>query len=256
MTTTIIAILIASLIALLVAANAIDQYRQKLAVQRHQLLLKLTAIVLENEELLLNNVQLPLSNTLKGILLKRSISVIEQILSIVPDSERMPDKLAEVKEQLTSIDLNNKDRPSLVIPKSDQHNAALIKTIKMLRYVITKQKNKGALSASVFQAEDKILELYMLRIFVEFKIAQANNALSDAKLGSARQFYEKALKTLRSQTSSAEYVAQKEQEVLDKLNEINESMREKGPVPNEESIVEGEDYDQLFSNTKKKWDME
>ncbi len=257
MSATVIVFLIFLLVGLLIAANAIEQYKQRQEFQRHQRLTQLAAILHEDDELLVNNVQLPMSNMLIATLLKRNIDVVKQIMELMPDSDKMSGRLQELYEQLEGIDTKLKGRPELVIPSSDQHSAALIKSIKKLRYILQKQKRKGNISTKDFQDEDNALSFFMLKIFVEFKINQGINAVTEKQMGSARSFFEKALKTLSNQNEFPEYVALKTKEVRERLDGIADRLRE----ANEEFIEAEsqaqsdalEDLELVFTQTKKKW---
>ena len=254
MTATTIVIMIFSLIGLLIAANGIEQYKQKLDYERHQQLLKYAAIILENEELLLNAVQLPMSNRLTAVILNRNISVMEQSLSLMPNSLMMPKRLSETRSHLSSLNLTDKSRPPLKIPNTDEHNAALIRTIKKMRHILNKQKHSGKLSHQHFVEEDEALGFTMLKLFVEYKIKQGNIALKDGKNGTARQFYEKALKTLfsREKEGSDAYTQDKVVQIREKLDAIAQELK----LIDERDIVR-EDNDEslqmLFGQSKKKW---
>lgn len=199
---------------------------------------------------------LPMSNVIIAMLLKRNIDVMQQIIDLMPESSRMPPRLEETKLQLETVDTNIKGRPELVIPNSDEHSAKLIKLIKKLRHVMVRQKAKGNLAARDFADEDKIYSFFLLKIFVEYKINQGVQAIVDKKLGSARQFYEKALKTLNEEPGFPEYVTQKTQEVYEKLEVINAMMVNKPPeeqLESSEAKDRLEDLELVFTQTKKKW---
>ncbi|NQZ09869.1 MAG: hypothetical protein HRT35_22180 [Algicola sp.] len=255
MTAATIAIMIGALLLLLIVVNAIDQYKQKVSVERHRRLMKLAAITHETEELLVNGVQLPMSNTLIGVLLQRNLDVLEQMKTLMPDSSKVPERLEDTRSQLADVDTTNKERPALMIPNSDEHTAALIKTIKKVRFILTKQKRRGNLSSADFSREDAALESDMLKVFVEYKIKQGNAAKHQDKLGTARQFFEKALKSLKSQSLNSDYVSQKTLEVNAKLDDIAELLKRNGPLEEVPTTAEEdeEDFGSLFAQDKKKW---
>jgi len=258
MTATTVLLLIGALIGLLVMVNAIEQYKQKVAHERHQLLLKLAAIINENDELLINSVQLPMTVGLQKIITRRSIAVIEQVLSMVPDSHSMPNRLREANEHLNQLNQTKGGPSPLVVPNNDGHNAAMIKTIKKLRYVLSKQQAKGSITKREFATEDLVLSHNLIRIFVEYKMIQGAQAITDDKLGSARQFYDKALKTLREQSVDKDYTLAKEREIIEQMEKITQLLHSKENPVSEKLIEVGDDSDLelVFSDTKKKWDME
>lgn len=258
MTLTTVLLLFGIVIALLIAVNAIDQYKNKLAAERHQQLLQLAAVISETDELLINRIQLPMTVGLQAILLKRTINVIQKVLTMVPDSHSMPVRLKDAQEHLESLKGQASEMPSLKVANNDLHNAAMIKTIKKLRYILTKQKSKGIISAKEFATEDDILSLFLLRIFVEFKMLQGAGASEDKKYGSARQFYDKALRTLRAHAGHDDYTNAKEKEILNLQEGVTASIKER-EIESPVGIDIEEDADDLelvFSDTKRKWDME
>lgn len=260
MTLTTVLLLFGMVIALLIAVNAIEQYKNKLAAERHQHLIQLAAVISETDELLINRIQLPMTVGLQAILLKRTINVIQKVLTMVPDSHSMPARLKAAQDHLATLKGQSSEVPKLTVANNDLNNAAMIKTIKKLRYILSKQKSKGVISAKEFSTEDDILSLFLLRIFVEFKMLQASSASENRKYGSARQFYDKASKTLRAHTDHADYTAAKQKEINLLLDGITASIKEReteNPVGIElEEKQEQDDLELVFSDTKRKWDME
>lgn len=258
MTLTTVLLLFGIVIALLIAVNAIDQYKNKLAAERHQKLLQLAAVISETDELLINRIQMPMTIGMQAILLKRTINVIQKVLTMVPDSHSMPARLKDAQEHLASLKDQKSEVPKLKVANNDLHNAAMIKTIKKLRYILTKQKTKGVISPNEFSTEDDILSLFLMRIFVEFKMLQASAAEEDKKYGSARQFYDKALKTLRSHAGHTDYTNSKEKEISNLLEGVTASIKAR-EIENPVGIDiedEQDDLELVFSDTKRKWDME
>ena len=78
--------------------------------------------------------------------------------------------------------------------------------------------------------------------------------MANNKLGSARQFFEKALKNLKDQDPEDEYIKLKTTEVYNQLQDISKSLsveRQDQDAPKTEESIG--DLDLLFNDTKKKW---
>jgi hypothetical protein len=172
----------------------------------------------------------------------------------MPDSIRIGVRLKETSDHLASLNLADKTLAPLRIPNTDEHNAALIKTIKRLRYILIKQKKSGKLSHQVFHEEDRALAFFMVKIFVEYKIKQGDIALKSSQKGTAKQFYEKALKTLlsREKDGTTQYIESKMAEVREKLEAITAELLNTPDIRPEET-EDKDDLQTFFSQTKKKW---
>ncbi|MFT5164390.1 MAG: hypothetical protein ACI9FJ_002991, partial [Alteromonadaceae bacterium] len=179
MTTTII-ILIFILIGLLLAVNAIAQYKHQQAIERRHTLLRLAASVSELEELLVNGVQMPMSNQLMAILLQRLVNVFKQVLELMPeDNHGITERLNDAKEQLAGIDVTRNQQPGFIVPKSEAHIAALIKTTKKVRHVLIQEKRRGHVKNEPFFAEDSYLATLLVKTFTEYKLNQGLKALAE-----------------------------------------------------------------------------
>lgn len=256
MTVTTIVILICILIGLFIGANAVSQYHQKQASERRQRLLKLAATVSESEELLTNAVELPMSNVLIAILLKRMTDVFKQIIKLAPDVNNINERLKDTQERLTGIDTGESTVPPLTVPKNDRHIAALIKTIKKIRHILALEKRNGNLNDHNFTTEDKVLGTLSMKIFTQYKINQGLAAMADEQLGSARQFFEKAMKNLLAQDSDDEYISAKTKEVRQYLKDINTQLlsSDQSPAQDGDGSEKGvDDLELFFSDTKRKW---
>lgn len=258
MTETITVLLIFALITLFIVANAITQFKFKQAHERRQLLLKLSALVAETEEILVNSIQLPITTKLTSILLQRMVELLKQILALMPDAKGVQQRLSDTQERLDGMPKNvndNEKLPTLLIPSNENHIAALIKIIKKIRYILFQEKSNGRLSSKDFINQDKIQGLILVKIFAEYKINQGVAAIAANQLGSARQFLEKALKTLHSQPEGDEYASGKIEEVQTLLKDISADLAAARSNMDEQPNGQPEvgDLEQYFSDTKKKW---
>lgn len=255
MSAAVILALIFSFIGLFLAANAVMQYREKLAAERRHLLVKLATMVTETEELLVNKIQIPMTSRLIVVLLERLIDIFHQIIELKPDIPNIQQRLADVQEELKDFSqtVDTRQTPNLNVPNNEAHIAALIKTIKKVRYILGHERRKGNLGKKEFGEQDGIQAALMVRIFTEYKIAQGNAAIAEHQLGSARQFLEKALKTLNAQPPGGDYAPAKIEEIQKLLKEINAELIAIEPTEESDDENTEDDLVSFLSDTKKKW---
>ena len=255
MSATLVISLLFSLIGLLLVISALEHYRQKLAYQRHQLMLKLSSIVMEDEQLLANEYQLPISRTVNLLLLERSLKALNQLKEMLPQSARVLNRLEQIEHQLEQVRQSSTPPGELQIPSTDLQSAAMIKTVKKLRQVLQEGKTSGAVPYKQYLSEDGNLNLYILKLFVEYKVKQAIAAESEGQIGTARQFYEKAMKNLNDPAANQEYAQARLAEIQARLKSLSERLKERNDETtlDEEQWQEKEELDWVFDETKKKW---
>ncbi|WP_462180275.1 hypothetical protein [Pseudoalteromonas gelatinilytica] len=252
MIVSIIIMLIVALIVIALWVSAVQQHKEKQEAERRKELTKLKKIIEEAEDVLLNSANIPMSENILRILQRRIYDALAGMVELSPSSKELKNRLKESKERLTSpIEANNSD--ALVLPDNDKQLIALIQGIKKLRAVLRSEHGKGKVDSQVFVAEDKRLEKLQLRINVESQIKRGLSARSANMVGSARQYFEKALATLSGVSYSDEYVSAKRQEVENYLEAISSELKASNATSlKKKAEQEQDDLDVLFA-PKKKW---
>ncbi len=252
MIVSIIIMLIVALIVIALWVSAVQQHKEKQEAERRKELAKQKKIIEEAEDVLINSTNIPMSENLLRIIQRRVYDALASMVQLSPTSKELKNRLNESKERLSApIEANNSE--SLVLPDNDKQLISLIQGIKKLRSVLRSEHGKGKLDSQVFVVEDKRLEKLQLRINVESQIKRGISARSANMIGSARQYFEKALATLSSITYSDEYTNAKRNEVEGYLEAISTELKASNATSlKKKAEQEQDDLDVLFA-PKKKW---
>ncbi len=249
--------LIVALVIIVVVISAIQQHKEKQAAEKRALVAKQKAIIDETEELIVNMGNLPPNPGVIEILNRRSLNAAKKMLQILPDTRtknRVEDLEARLKaaEDLSSNN-NNSREENFILPDNEQHLVAILQTIKKLRIILKSEQSKGTIDAQTFMKEDMRLDAMQLKISIETLIKRGNQAYSKEMIGSARQYFEKALNTLASHPHKTEYTEAKTNEINDKLDEITAMLKNTNAEDRaKKAKSEEDDLDMLFQ-PKKKW---
>ena len=252
MIVSIIIMLIVALIVIALWVSAVQQHKEKQEAERRKELAKQKKIIEEAEDVLINSTNIPMSENLLRIIQRRVYDALASMVQLSPTSKELKNRLNESKERLSApIDGNNSE--SLVLPDNDKQLISLIQGIKKLRSVLRSEHGKGKVDSQIFVAEDKRLEKLQLRINVESQIKRGISARSANMIGSARQYFEKALATLSSISYSDEYPNAKRNEVEGYLEAISTELKASNATSlKKKAEQEQDDLDVLFA-PKKKW---
>ncbi|MGI5309273.1 hypothetical protein [Rheinheimera sp. WS51] len=252
---TLIIILIITLVIIGVIVSAIQQHKARIAALKRAEYSKRRIMLEDSEELLLNSANVPLSPAISQMLLKRICFSLKAMVELEPKAKDLRHRLNETEARLaqanTSNDSNYTD--TLTLPDNDQQLINMIKGIKKLRTVLRGEHARGNVDTQVVIQEDKRLEILQLRINVESQIKRGMKARSNGMLGSARQYFEKALTALSQSGDQGEYVTKRQSEVIQTLESIATQLKEgntRDRAKKEEK--ENKDIDDLFG-PKRKW---
>lgn len=251
---TLIIILIIALIIIAVIVNAIQQHKERLAALKRAEFSKLRAILEDSEELLLNSANVPLSPAISKMLLKRICFNLKAMVELEPKAKDLRHRLKETEARLEKAEPSvSSYNDTITLPDNDQQLIYMIKGIKRLRTVLRGEHARGNLDTQVVISEDKRLELLQLRINVESQIKRGLKARSNGMLGSARQYFEKALASLSQYGHQEEYVTKRQADVVETLESIASQLKE-GNVRDRAKKEEkdNKDIDDLFA-PKPKW---
>lgn len=251
---TLIITLVVALVVIAIIVNAIQQHKERLAALKRAEFSKLRTILEDTEELIVNSANVPMSAAISQMLLKRIAVSLKAMVELEPGARDIKQRLQETEKRLTD---SNADNTALVetvnLPDNDQQLIGMIKGIKKLRTVLRAEHARGNVDTQMVIQEDKRLEVLQLRINVESQIKRGNQARSNNMLGSARQYFEKALTALSSTPHQDDYATTRKSEVMQALQDISTQLKE-GNVRDRERREEKEnkDLDELFA-PKRKW---
>lgn len=249
--------LVIALIVVVVIVNAIQQHKEKQEQERRAKAAKQKAVVVETEELISNLSHLPPNPNVVVILNRRSLSATKKMSEIIPESKSIKNRVDEMEARLSaSEDLSSTgsgQEEKFVLPDNDQQLVVVLQTIKKLRIVLKSEQSKGSLDGQTFSHEDKKLDGMQLKINVESLFKRGMQAFNKEMLGSARQYFEKALITLRESPHQSEYVTKRREEIENQLEEITSSLKNANAQDAEKKAKAEEDDLDLLFQPKKKW---
>lgn len=249
-------ILIVALILFVVVFNGIQQHKEKQEAEKRAKLTKQKAILDESEELLMSLTMLPANIGLSKVLQRRSLNAVKAMVEISGGAKDIKKRHDELEARL-NVTNNQTTLPgadeTFMVPDNDQQLLALLQCIKKLRVVLKSEQTKSHLEPSEFIQEDGRLEVFQLRINVESLIKRGQTAQEKEMIGSARQYYEKALKIVSEYPKRSDYVSQKKAELEATLDEISNALKSTNAEDRaKEAKDEQDDLDVLFQ-PKKKW---
>ncbi|MDT0602618.1 hypothetical protein [Thalassotalea castellviae] len=249
--------LVIALVIVVVIVNAIQQHKEKQEQEKRAKAAKQKAIIDETEELLLNLAHLPPNPKVVEILNQRSLNAVKNMAKIMPEMKGIKNRISEMEARLNaSVDLassNAGQEQSFILPDNDQQLVVILQTIKKLRAMLKSEQSKGALDAQAFMMEDLKLDAMQLKINVESLHKRGMQAHQKEMLGSARQYYEKAIQTITDHPKQTEYTAAKKTELEDQLEEITAALKNTNAADAaKKAKAEEDDLDMLFQ-PKKKW---
>jgi hypothetical protein len=253
----IIIALIVALIIIVVAVGAIQQNKEKQEKEKRVKAAKQKAIIDESEELILNLANLPSNPNIINILNRRCLNAAKMMTSILPESKPHKNKLNEIEARLSASKDSSSTEASreekFVLPDNEQQLVSILQCIKKLRATLKSEQTKGALDPQTFTQEDQKLDALQLSIGVESLLKRGNIAYQKEMLGSARQYFEKALQTLSSHPLQTEYITTKKAEVETQLSEITDALKNTNAKDAAKKAKDEEDDLDLLFQPKKKW---
>jgi hypothetical protein len=234
-----------------------QQHKEKMEAEKRVLVAKQKAIIDETEELLANLPHLPPNPSIAEILTRRGLNAAKAMKKLSPEVKMLKSQVQELDARLkASIELtlnHEENEASFVLPDNEQQLIAMLQCIKKLRVVLKSEQNKGVLNANLFMKHDKKLDSLQLKINIESLLKRGMQAYSKEMLGSARQYFEKAIQSLESHPTKTEYTQAKLIEVREKLGDITNALKNTNAQDAQKKAKDNEDdLDMLFA-PKKKW---
>jgi len=248
--------LLVALIIFVVIVSAIQQHKEKLEAEKRVRVAKQKAIIDESEELLLNLSNLPSSPNLVKILNRRSLNAAKAMQELMPQVKGIKNRIRELKARLEAAeDLadTKANDDNFMLPDNEQQILAILQSIKKLRATLKSEQGKGTLDAQTFTQEDQRLDSMQLKINIESLLKRGGQAQSKEMLGSARQYFEKALQTLANHSIKTEYVVAKHAEITTQLSEITDSLKVTNASDAAKKAENEQDELDVLFQPKKKW---
>lgn len=249
--------LIIALIVIVVVVSSIQQHKEKLEAEKRVKVSKQKAIIDESEELILNLANLPSNPSVVKILNRRSLNAAKTMQELMPEVKGIKKRVQELKSRLkASEDLAENQagtEETFTLPDNEQQLVAILQCIKKLRAVLKSEQTKGALDAQTFTSEDQKLAAMQLKINIESLIKRGTQAYNKEMLGSARQYFEKALQSLTNSPVKNDYVTTRFAEINQQLEEITDALKNTNAKDAAKKAKSEEDELDLLFQPKKKW---
>lgn len=253
MTFIIIIVLIVVLVVLAIAVNAYQQYKAKIDAERRTEVAKQRTIIDETENVLMATSQMPISQGLIKILLQRIQRALQVAAELNASSADAKQHLEDISTRIKSIDVEPETSNQFTLPETDKMIIQYIQAVKKLRVMLRTERSKGKVDGSTYLDQDKQLERLQLKVNVETLVRRGRGAQQTGMLGSARQYYEKAIAALEAQSQPDEFVQTRLDWLHQQLKEIQENLKNANAQDRAKKQEEERDeLDELFA-PKKKW---
>lgn len=246
--------LILALVIIAITVNVVQQHRDKMLSLKRAEFTKLRHALEETEEILFNSANVPLSDGISIMLLRRIAYLLKAMVELEQTQRDLKQRLEDTEKRLAEhVKSPAAIADSVSLPDNDQQLLAMVKGIKKLRTMLRSEHARGNVDTQLVIDEDRRLDLLQLRINVESQIKRAKNARTNNMLGSARQYYEKALNYLNTTGHQSDYITNRISETRMALEEITQELKQ-GNARDVEKRGErdNKDIDDLFA-PKRKW---
>ena len=247
--------LIVTLVVVAIVINAFQQHKAKIEAEKRTEIAKQKSVIDETENVLMAASQFPLSPKLVWVLHQRVQNALKIMLELNPSLPEIRQRVKDAEARVNSIDLNSSvpEQNNFSLPDNDKMIIQMIQAIKKLRVLLRSEHSKGKVDTQMYMQEDRSLERLQLRVNVETLARRGNAALSSNMLGSARQYFEKAINALEAQTQPDEYMQSRHAELSASLQEIQNNLKNVNAQDRAKKKAEERDeLDELFA-PKKKW---
>ncbi len=248
--------LIIALIIFVVVLSGIQQHKEKQEAEKRVKVAKQKAIIDESEELIVSLTTLPSSPTLVKILNRRSLNAAKAMQELMPEVKGIKNRIKELTARFEAADdlaSTQTSDDTFMLPDNEQQILAILQCIKKLRATLKSEQSKGTLDAATFSQEDQRLDSMQLKINIESLVKRGSQAQNKEMLGSARQYFEKALQTLSNHPMKTEYTKTKHSEISAQLAEITEALKSTNASDAAKKAKNEEDELDVLFQPKKKW---
>lgn len=248
--------LLVALILFVVIVSAVQQHKEKQEAEKRTKIAKQKAIMDEGEELIINLSNLPSSPNLLKILNTRSLNAAKAMQALTPDAKGIGARIQELSARLKAAEdlaANQTGEEIFMVPDNDQQTLTILQCIKKIRATLKSEQAKGTLDAQTFTQEDHRLDAMQLKMNIESLMKRGAQAQNKEMLGSARQYFEKALQTLASHPIKTDYIAQKQAEITSQLADITDALKSTNAQDAAKKAKSEENELDVLFQPKKKW---
>ncbi|GAA0857372.1 hypothetical protein [Aliiglaciecola litoralis] len=251
----IIIILIVSLVVVAIVVNALQQHREKVEAEKRTEIAKQKSVIDETENVLMAVETIPVSQRLVAILHNRVLNALKIIYELNPNIAEIKQRVREAQDRIKTINVDTPapSHENFNLPESDKMVIQYIQAVKKFRVLLRSEHAKGKVDTQTFSQEDRHLASLQLRVNVETLAKRGQAAVQSNMLGSARQYFEKAIAALESQNIPDPYNLERKGQLEEQLRTIQDNLRNANAKDRAKKQEEERDeLDELFA-PKKKW---
>lgn len=251
----IIITLIVALLVIAIMINAIQQHKEKIESERRVEIAKQKTILDETEDVIMASANLPTSPKLMQILQKRVHGALKVMYELDPKATGLKQRLMDAEQRIKDINLdpNSAGEEGIQLPDSEKQIIVFIQCLKKQRALLRSEHSRGKVDTQTFSQEDKRLDKMQLRVNIDTLNKRASAAMNTGMMGSARQYFEKAVAALNAFPNQDDYTRGQLARFNAKLNEIQEKLtRSNAEDRAKREEEERDELDELFA-PKKKW---
>ena len=254
MVLTLVLLSIGALLFLVIAYNIMQQYKQRQEADRRVLMTKQKLIIDESDELLLNASRLPYTKALVLLLQNRILDALRAISQANPALNSVRQRIQDVTAQINYVQEHYQanEESAFRAPDSDRQALQMLQLVKKIRAVMRVEQNKGKIDPQAFVAEDRRLELLLLKINIANLIQRALDARVQRQFGSAKQMLTKGITTLAAIHDKDAWLVTREEEMRMALREMAEQLEQANQKELDQLNEKKDDLDVLFQ-PKRKW---
>ena len=254
MVLTLVLLSIGALLFLVIAYNIMQQYKQRQEADRRVLMTKQKLIIDESDELLLNASRLPYTKALVLLLQNRILDALRAISQANPALNSVRQRIQDVTAQINYVQEHYQanEESAFRAPDSDRQALQMLQLVKKIRAVMRVEQNKGKIDPQAFVAEDRRLELLLLKINIANLIQRALDARVQRQFGSAKQMLTKGITTLAAIHDKDAWLVTREEEMRMALREMAEQLEKANQKELDQLNEKKDDLDVLFQ-PKRKW---
>ncbi len=254
MVLTLVLLSIGALLFLVIAYNIMQQYKQRQEADRRVLMTKQKLIIDESDELLLNASRLPYTKALVLLLQNRILDALRAISQANPALNSVRQRIQDVTAQINYVQehYQSNEESAFRAPDSDRQALQMLQLVKKIRAVMRVEQNKGKIDPQAFVAEDRRLELLLLKINIANLIQRALDARVQRQFGSAKQMLTKGITTLAAIHDKDAWLVTREEEMRMALREMAEQLEKANQKELDQLNEKKDDLDVLFQ-PKRMW---
>jgi hypothetical protein len=245
-----------SLILLFIVMVAIKQYSEKKAEELRLFANKQLAIIRETEEVLFNNQESNLSNSINIMLRKRILDSLRRMAATSLKDNAIIQKINTMNNEINLFALSGASdhlNISFKPPADDNEAIKKIKSIKAIRIILASEQRLGKIDFFDYSNEDKALSGMQTKIATETHYNRGVAARSSGQQGTARESFERALAILNSSKVQNEYTLDKIASSKQQIEEITSGLKEDNQRHLEKIAEKEKDQLDVYFTPKKKW---